>query len=88
MSACASVSDVGWKAANSWAKMLLSLFAISVNGARFSKVHFRNVDQPLPHFVETFVDNGYQDMYQVAKALREVNFQRRADSRPYPINGR
>ena len=38
------------------------------------KVHFRNVDQPLPHFVETFVDNGYQDMYQVAKALREVDF--------------
>jgi mannonate dehydratase len=38
------------------------------------KVHFRNVDQPLPHFVETFVDNGYQDMYEVAKALREVNF--------------
>ena len=38
------------------------------------KVHFRNVDQPLPHFVETFVDNGYQDMYHVAKALREVDF--------------
>ncbi|MDE0314958.1 MAG: mannonate dehydratase [Candidatus Poribacteria bacterium] len=38
------------------------------------KVHFRNVDQPLPHFVETFVDNGYQDMYQVAKVLREVDF--------------
>jgi mannonate dehydratase len=38
------------------------------------KVHFRNVDQPLPHFVETFVDNGYQDMYQVMKALREVGF--------------
>ena len=27
------------------------------------KVHFRNVDKPLPHFVETFVDDGYQDMY-------------------------
>ncbi len=38
------------------------------------KVHFRNVDQPLPHFVETFVDNGYQDMYQVMKVMREVNF--------------
>jgi mannonate dehydratase len=38
------------------------------------KVHFRNVDQPLPHFVETFVDSGYQDMYQVMKALREVEF--------------
>jgi mannonate dehydratase len=38
------------------------------------KVHFRNVDQPLPHFVETFVDDGYQDMYQVMKTLREVGF--------------
>ncbi len=38
------------------------------------KVHFRNVNAPLPYFVETFVDNGYQDMYQVMKALREVNF--------------
>lgn len=38
------------------------------------KVHFRNVDAPLPHFVETFVDNGYQDMYLVMKALRETNF--------------
>jgi mannonate dehydratase len=38
------------------------------------KVHFRNVDQPLPHFVETFVDDGYFDMYQVAKTLQEVGF--------------
>lgn len=38
------------------------------------KVHFRNVDAPLPHFVETFVDNGYMDMYKVMKLLGEVNF--------------
>jgi mannonate dehydratase len=38
------------------------------------KVHFRNVTSPLPKFRETFVDNGYLDMYQVMKALREVNF--------------
>ncbi len=38
------------------------------------KVHFRNVNAPLPHFVETFMDNGYMDMYKVMKALREVNF--------------
>jgi mannonate dehydratase len=38
------------------------------------KVHFRNVSSPLPKFRETFVDNGYLDMYQVMKALREVNF--------------
>lgn len=41
---------------------------------RLFKVHFRNVTAPLPHFVETFVDDGYQDMYQVMKALQEVGF--------------
>jgi mannonate dehydratase len=38
------------------------------------KVHFRNVDQPLPHFVETFLDNGYMDMTKVMGAMREVDF--------------
>ena len=38
------------------------------------KVHYRTVDQPLPHFVETFVDDGYFDMYLAMKALREVEF--------------
>ncbi|MCC6861362.1 MAG: mannonate dehydratase, partial [Bryobacterales bacterium] len=38
------------------------------------KVHFRNVDKPLPHFVETFMDSGYFKMYPVMRALREVNF--------------
>lgn len=38
------------------------------------KIHFRNVNAPLPHFVETFVDDGYMDMYQVMKALAEVRF--------------
>lgn len=38
------------------------------------EVHFRNVTSPLPHFVETFPDDGYMDMYQVMKTLREVKF--------------
>jgi mannonate dehydratase len=38
------------------------------------KVHFRNVTSPLPRFRETFVDEGYLDMYAVMKALRDVNF--------------
>jgi mannonate dehydratase len=38
------------------------------------KVHFRNVKQPLPHFTETFLDDGYADMYQILKALKDVNF--------------
>jgi mannonate dehydratase len=37
-------------------------------------VHFRNVSSPLPRFYETFQDDGYMDMYQVVKALRQVRF--------------
>jgi mannonate dehydratase len=38
------------------------------------KVHFRNVNQPLPHFTETFLDDGYADMYKILQALKDVNF--------------
>lgn len=38
------------------------------------KIHFRNVSAPVPQFVETFVDNGYMDMWQIMKTLREVDF--------------
>ena len=38
------------------------------------KIHFRNVSAPLPHFVETFMDNGYYDMSKIMKALVEVKF--------------
>ena len=39
------------------------------------KVHFRNVSNPMPEpWVETLIDNGYQDMYDVMKTLREVKF--------------
>ena len=38
------------------------------------KVHYRTVNQPLPHFVEAFVDDGYFDMYSAMKALGEVGF--------------
>ncbi len=38
------------------------------------KVHLRNISQPLPHFVETFLDDGYADIYKILKALKEVDF--------------
>jgi mannonate dehydratase len=38
------------------------------------EVHFRNVTGPLPHFVETFPDDGYMDMYRVMRTLRETGF--------------
>ena len=36
------------------------------------KIHFRTVDQPLPHFVETFVDDGYFDMYKAMRVLEQT----------------
>jgi len=38
------------------------------------KIHFRNVSAPLPHFVETFMDNGYYDMSKIMTALVDVKF--------------
>ncbi len=40
-----------------------------VNEQRIFIVHFRNVSSPQPIFSETFLDNGYFDMYQAMKAL-------------------
>jgi mannonate dehydratase len=37
-------------------------------------VHFRNVTNTLPYFVETFLDNGYMDMYQVMKIFVEIGY--------------
>ena len=38
------------------------------------KIHFRNVSAPIPHFVESFVDSGYMEMWKIMRALREVGF--------------
>ena len=37
-------------------------------------VDFRNVSSPLPRFNETFMDDGYLNMYQVMRALRAVAY--------------
>ncbi|MEO7652653.1 MAG: mannonate dehydratase, partial [Bryobacteraceae bacterium] len=39
------------------------------------KIHFRNVSAPIPNFTETFVDNGYMEMWKIMRALREVEFE-------------
>ncbi len=41
---------------------------------RILLVHFRNVSTPLPQFVETFLDNGYMDMYAVMKTFYEIGY--------------
>ena len=40
-----------------------------VNDKRIFIVHFRNVTAPHPEFTETFLDNGYFDMYQAMKTF-------------------
>lgn len=54
------------------------------------KVHLRNVNAPMPHFVETFLDDGYYDMYKIVRALREVDFRGCiiADHVPGMVGGR
>lgn len=41
---------------------------------RILLVHFRNVTEPLPTFLETFLDNGYMDMYQIMKLFYEIGY--------------
>jgi mannonate dehydratase len=42
--------------------------------SRIFIVHFRNVTSTLPRFTETFLDNGYMDMYQVMKVFVEIGY--------------
>ncbi|MCW5982686.1 MAG: mannonate dehydratase [Bryobacteraceae bacterium] len=57
---------------------------------RLWKIHFRNVDAPLPRFVETFPDDGYYNMWKIMKALKEVDFRGVviADHVPEMVGGR
>ncbi|MBM3736956.1 MAG: hypothetical protein FJW39_14335 [Acidobacteria bacterium] len=54
------------------------------------KIHFRNVTAPIPYFVETYIDNGYTDMWKLMKTLVEVDFRGNliADHVPEMAGGR
>lgn len=43
---------------------------------RIFVVHFRNVSAPLPVFDESFLDNGYMDMYELAKTIAASGYGR------------
>jgi mannonate dehydratase len=53
------------------------------------KIHFRNVNAPLPHFTETLMDNGYYDMSKIMQALVDVKFKGIVilDHTPALVNG-
>ncbi|NLN46721.1 MAG: TIM barrel protein [Clostridiaceae bacterium] len=40
-----------------------------IEARRVRIVHFRNVSAPMPRFSETFLDNGYMDMYKIMRLL-------------------
>ena len=61
------------EAGENWGKTPIETIQYFGERNKIFKVHFRNVNQPLPHFVEAFVDDGYCDMYPLMKALRQVN---------------
>ncbi|MDX1983541.1 MAG: mannonate dehydratase [Bryobacteraceae bacterium] len=54
------------------------------------KIHFRNVTAPIPYFVETYIDNGYTDMYKLMKTLVQADFRGNliADHVPEMAGGR
>ncbi|HUS04794.1 MAG TPA: mannonate dehydratase [Bryobacteraceae bacterium] len=54
------------------------------------KIHFRNVTAPIPYFVETYIDNGYTDMWKLMKVLVDVDFRGNliADHVPEMAGGR
>jgi mannonate dehydratase len=45
-----------------------------VAAGRVYIVHFRNVSSPLPVFTETYLDNGYMDMYRVMKLFCDTGY--------------
>jgi len=53
--------------------VLAGIREFQANG-RILIVHFRNVSAPLPQFVETFLDNGYMDMYEIMRTLVETGY--------------
>ena len=70
-----------------WGTDAISAIRYFAGENKLFKVHFRNVDAPLPHFVETFIDDGYQDMYQIMKTLQEVGFRGVAIPDHIPVMG-
>lgn len=59
---------------NNLGKDILGMIDYFGQQKKLFKVRVSNIDQPLPHFENTFVDNGYIDIYKVITALKKVNF--------------
>lgn len=41
---------------------------------RVNVIHFRNISAPLPRFTETFLDDGYGDMYRLIRSIVRAGY--------------
>ena len=72
-------------------KSLLDTIRYFGEKRKLFKIHFRNVDAPMPDgFVETFADEGYMDMSLDIRALNDIGFDGAImpDHHPEMIGGR
>ena len=53
--------------------------------SKIATVHVRNITGPLPHFDETFLDNGFFDMYPFFELLRQYDYQGFINPDHHPI---
>lgn len=61
----------------------------ALSNDRVSMVHLRNITAPLPVFTETFLDNGYFDIYEIFRVLKKHNYQGfiNPDHHPMMVDG-
>lgn len=52
---------------------------------KIANVHVRNITGPLPHFDETFLDNGFFDMYPFFELLKQYNYEGFINPDHHPI---
>ena len=56
-----------------------------VDAGKIFIVHFRNISAPLPHFLETFIDYGYQDMAAVLEEFHRAGYRGTLSLDHFPI---
>lgn len=61
-------------AGKQWGKDFIETVHYFGKRRKIFKIHVQAVTAPLPHFVETFVDDCYFDYYKIIKALRQVDY--------------
>jgi len=64
---------------------LLSDLETALQNGWVDVLHVRNISEPLPHFDETFLDNGYFDYYPVFKLLAKYDYQGFINPDHHPI---